>query len=406
LKRFVKINLIMLIIISLISVYLQVFATEGLDELQLQRSEIQDEILNYNSQIEFIEEEITSTVFEISDLNQKILDKQIEVETYTVKEEELVKQIGIIENELKGLNKKYNSQKALSEKRLVAMYEMNNTTYLDVLLKSKGLSDFLSNYFLISEITATDTELLETFKNERQKIGELKDNLELRKLSLAAIRSAKEKDSIALANMIVIKNNRMKELSSEEYRVQQQIEEYQNQLKEIEIEIRLLSIASVSEQYVGGVFEWPVPGYTRITSMFGMRTHPITGIYKLHTGVDIGAPSGANFIAANDGLVVKAGYNGAYGNMVIIDHGGGVTTLYAHGSEILVKQGDKVFQGAPVLKVGSTGYSTGPHAHFEIIIEGEYVDPLDYITSYGQTESKGIEEYVIEMDNRSYNRLR
>ena len=112
-----------------------------------------------------------------------------------------------------------------------------------------------------------------------------------------------------------------------------------------------------------------------------MRTHPITGVYKLHTGTDISAPMGANFIAANDGIVTKAEYNGAYGNMVIIDHGGGVSTLYAHGSEILVQVGQNVKRGEPVLKVGSTGYSTGPHAHFEVRLNGVVTDPMPYITN-------------------------
>lgn len=419
-KKLIKINLIILIIFFLMSGCLSAFAdeqvieeTSELDDLQLQKNGIENEIINFNTQVGFIEDEISSVVFEISDLNQKIFDKQIEIESYTAREDDLVKQIADIEWELEQLNKKYDNQKILAEKRLVAMYEMKDTTYLDVLLNSNGLSEFISNYFLIEEVANTDTELLDTVRTEREKIAKLKDNLELRKLSLIAIRVAKEKDTIALSNMIVIKNNRMKELSDEEFKMQQQIEEYQNELKEIEIEIRLLAIASVSEQYVGGVFEWPVPGYTRITSTFGMRTHPITGIYKLHTGTDVGAPMGANFIAANDGIVVKAGYNGAYGKMVIIDHGGGITTLYAHGSEILVEEGEQVFQGTPVLKVGSTGYSTGPHAHFEIRIDGEYVDPLDYITSYEAPElpqtknsKSDTEEIVLELDNRSYNRLR
>ena len=112
-----------------------------------------------------------------------------------------------------------------------------------------------------------------------------------------------------------------------------------------------------------------------------MRTHPITGVYKLHTGTDISAPMGANFIAANDGIVVKAGYNGAYGNMVVIDHGGGVSTLYAHGSQILVEVGQIVKRGDVVLKVGSTGYSTGPHAHFEVRLNGIVTDPMPYITN-------------------------
>ena len=154
------------------------------------------------------------------------------------------------------------------------------------------------------------------------------------------------------------------------------------QVQEIELEIRQLALANIGEEYIGGEMAWPIPGYNSITSQFGMRTHPITGIYKLHTGVDVGAPLGADFVAANDGVVIKAEYNGAYGNMVMINHGGEVVTLYAHGSEILVQAGDTVFQGTPVLKVGSTGYSTGPHAHFEVRINGEYVQPLDYITSY------------------------
>ena len=110
-----------------------------------------------------------------------------------------------------------------------------------------------------------------------------------------------------------------------------------------------------------------------------MRVHPITGAYKLHTGTDIGAPMGADFVAMAKGVVTKASMTPAYGNMVIIDHGGGVQTLYAHGSEILVQVGQEVEAGTPVLKVGSTGYSTGPHAHFEIRINGQTVNPMDYL---------------------------
>ncbi len=127
-----------------------------------------------------------------------------------------------------------------------------------------------------------------------------------------------------------------------------------------------------------GMFIWPIPGYTTITSHFGMRTHPITGVYKLHSGTDVGAPIGANFVAMADGTVIKALYNNAYGNMVMIDHGNGIVTLYAHGSEILVTANQIVKQGEPVLKVGSTGYSTGAHAHFEIRINNSYVNPENY----------------------------
>ena len=268
------------------------------------------------------------------------------------------------------------------EKRLVAMYEMGENSYLEVLLSSKSITDLFSNYYLISEISSADEELLKTVNDEKIYNKRLKEALETKKAILSASRETREKNAISLTNMSVIKNNKIQQLTEQELVLQQIIEEYQNQITEIEKEIRILAIANVSERYVGGTMAWPTPGYTRITSPFGMRTHPITGIFKLHTGVDIGAPYGSNFVAANDGLVTYAGYNRAYGNMVIIDHGGGITTLYAHGSEILVNVGDTIYQGNPVLKVGSTGYSTGPHAHFEVRINGDYVQPLDYITSY------------------------
>lgn len=134
-----------------------------------------------------------------------------------------------------------------------------------------------------------------------------------------------------------------------------------------------------NDVFGNGDFIWPVPGYTSITSEFGYRTHPITGVYKLHTGTDVGAPLGADFVAMADGIVITAGTNTAYGNMVMISHGNGIVSLYAHGSKLLVKTNDVVKQGDPVLKVGSTGYSTGPHAHFEIRVNDEYVNPMQFL---------------------------
>lgn len=134
-----------------------------------------------------------------------------------------------------------------------------------------------------------------------------------------------------------------------------------------------------NEVFGNNNFIWPIPGYTNITSEFGYRTHPITGVYKLHTGTDVGAPEGTDFVAMADGVVITAGMNTAYGNMVMISHGNGIVTLYAHGSKLLVKTNDIVKQGNPVLKVGSTGYSTGPHAHFEVRINDEYVNPIEFL---------------------------
>lgn len=415
-KKFIKVNLIILVIFSLIT--LSVFADEPndtsennekseskkLEDLKLEKEELVIQEEESNSQLEFISEEISETVAEVSELSQKIYDKQTEIEEFTAKTEIIEKRILKVRKQLLDATDEYNNQKDLLEKRLVAMYEMGETSYLDLLLNSKGISDFLSNYYYISEIATTDSQLLNIVNNQKKKIEKMMIKLEEYQFELIMTKSDLEKASIAISNMIIIKNQRLEELSDEELSIQREIEEYQNEIQKIESEIRLLSLSSNNENYVGGVMQWPVPGYTRISSPFGMRTHPITGVYKLHTGTDISAPMGAMFVAANDGIVTKAGMNAAYGNMVIIDHGGGITTLYAHGSEIMVQEGQIVKQGEQVLKVGSTGYSTGPHAHFEIRINGQYVNPLDYLNSDkfdNKEETSEIE--IVELNEKNNN---
>ena len=371
--------------------------------MQIEKSELQSNLEESNNQIQFISNELTTTVAEISEINQKIYDKQMEIETLQAQEKNLITYIDAAEKELEASNERYNNQKDLLEKRLVAMYEIGEVSYLDLLLSSKNIMEFVSNYFLIEEIFKADNDLLETAEAEKVYNQRLTENLDSKKTTLENARQTIEKNNISLENMATIKNSRVQQLSQEEFEMQQKVEQYQKEIADIETEIRLLALANISEQYVGGAMAWPVPGYTRITSPFGMRTHPITGVYKLHTGVDIGAPMGATFIAANDGIVTYAGWNNAYGNMVIVDHGGGITTLYGHGSEILVQVGQTVYQGTPVLKVGSTGYSTGPHAHFEVRINGEYVEPLDFITSYSDNGAKKIEQNNKEENTNSVN---
>ena len=218
-------------------------------------------------------------------------------------------------------------------------------------------------------------------KEKKDSIELSKKKLDNEKEQLAAIKQNQIKTARILENTKVVRENYISKLSNTEKDIQSKIDEYNTRFSEINAEILSLAMDGLDTKYIGGELAWPVPGYTRISSKYGMRTHPITGVYKLHTGVDISAPMGANFIAANDGVVTKAGMNSAYGNMVIIDHGGGISTLYAHGSEILVQVGQVVKRGDAVLKVGSTGYSTGPHAHFEVRMDGVVTDPMPYITN-------------------------
>ncbi len=356
-------------------------SNSSVTDLKTEQEQLQQQIDNANDELNNIQDELSQNLQQVQKLDEKIATSQNELDELNTKILKLQSSISSVENQLKIAEEKYNRQKDLLEQRLVLIYEAGDTRYLDVMLSSTSVSDFLSNYFLITELTSYETELLEDVKAKKDTIELSKQKLDKDKEQLGIIKQNQTKTTKVLENTKSVRENYIAKLSDQEKDTQTKIDEYNKRFEEINNEILALAMEGMETQYIGGELAWPVPGYTRISSKYGMRTHPITGVYKLHTGVDISAPMGANFIAANDGIVTKAGMNSAYGNMVIIDHGGGISTLYAHGSEILVEVGQTVKRGEQVLKVGSTGYSTGPHAHFEVRINGVVTDPMPYITN-------------------------
>ncbi len=351
-------------------------------DLQTKQQELQNQINEATGELEDVQSDLSENLQQVQKLDERIESSQAELDELTTQITELQTSIDEISAKLEQEEETYSNQKNLLDKRLVAMYEEGETSYLDVILSSSSLAEFLSNYAYLSEIAKYENELLLDIQSRKKEIELEKEKLANNQEQLATIKANQTKTARILENTKTVRENFIAKLSDEEKNIQAQIDEYNRQFAEVNAEILKLALEGLDTQYIGGVFAWPTPGYTRITSKYGMRTHPITGVYKLHTGVDIGAPMGASFVAANDGVVVKAGYNGAYGNMVIIDHGGGIQTLYAHGSEIMVNVGDVVKKGETVvLKVGSTGYSTGAHAHFEVRINGKVTDPMPYITN-------------------------
>ena len=351
-------------------------SSDYVSNLRDQQANLQSQLEASNAQIEIIKSDVSELVTEIAELNDEIVSQQLEVELLQNQKKDLQSKIEETENNLNVAIEDYNKQKSQLEARLVASYKAGDTTYLDMLLQSSSLSEFISNYYMISKIVASDQEMLVKIENQKQELEMSKLELKKQKKQLNETTEESENKAVALENMIVIKNNYISQLSSQEAEYANDIIEMQTEIKKVEAEILTAATLNIGYDYVGGEMAWPVPGHTRITSNYGMRTHPITGVYKLHTGVDISASIGDLFIAANDGVVAKAEYNTAYGNMVLINHGGGVSTLYAHGSEILVQVGQEVKRGDEVLKVGSTGYSTGPHAHFEVRVNGQCVNPM------------------------------
>ncbi len=350
-------------------------------DLQTQKNELQNQLNDANGELDEVQSSLSENLQQVEKLDEKISSSEQELEEQESKITNLKESISTIETELNTVTEKYEKQRKMFEQRLVAIYEAGETQYLDILLKSKSLSDFLSSYYIITELAELDNDLINELEQKKKTIDLSRQKLENEKEELATIIENQTRVSRTLQNTKKLRESFIAKLSDEEKQLQNKIDEINEQYQIVNNQILALVQQGIDSTYIGGELAWPVPGYTRITSKYAMRVHPITGQYKLHTGVDIGAPEGANFVAANDGIVTKAEMNTAYGNMVIIDHGGGISTLYAHGSAILVEVGQSVKRGEAVLKVGSTGYSTGPHAHFEVRINGITTDPLPYITN-------------------------
>ena len=367
-----------LIVIILSTQCICVYA-ENITGLQEQSNEIAQELNETNNRLQAVQEELSTYMKQLQELDNQVAQSQEELSKINIQIEDIELQISENEEKLTKTQKEYDDIQDTLNARLIQMYEAPKLQFLEVLLDSKSVMDFLGTYYAMKELAEYDNELLETVKKQKQEIETTKQILAEKRNQVVQNKQSQQKKEQILANTKTMRAYYISKLSQEEQQLQAQIDEYNLQVATIEAEIKLLALNSISEDYIGGTMIWPIPGYMQITSQYGMRVHPITGAHKLHTGMDVSAPIGASFVAAANGIVSKATFNTAYGNMVIIDHGGGVQTLYAHGSEIVAKVGQIVKTGDEVLKVGSTGYSTGPHLHFEIRINGVAVNAYPYI---------------------------
>lgn len=383
-KRIVQILLVVVVFICVCTIVL----AENIDDLRNRKNELQNQLIESNEQMQDIQIQLTENLEQINSLNEKILGYENDITTLETDLEKVEKEIATIESKLRIVEENYNLQRTALQNRIVALYEAGDVLYLDVLLSSSSVSDFISNYFLIGEIARYDNNLLEDIEKQKTQIENTQKLLKEKELNIKTTKENKEKTTIALENAIIIRNSYISKLTKEEQETQKRIDEYQAELNIIERQIVALATQEAGFDYVGGEFLWPAPGYYTITSRFGIRVHPILKVIRNHSGTDIACPMGTNIIAANDGIVISSTYsNAGYGNMIMIDHGGGVVTLYGHGSELIAEVGQTVKKGDIIMKSGSTGWSTGPHLHFEVRINGVAVDSLPYITGKTNTTS-------------------
>ena len=356
--------------------------TNETEKLEEQKQEVEDKIKDTNIKLDYLQDELSATMLRVQEIEDKVLEYEKESKELGQKVETLQTSIDEAQAKLQTATQNYDEKMDILAKRLVTMYESGDTTYLDVLLKSKNLTDFISRYYVIEEMAEYDTEIINQIKEEKENIETTRQKLENEQAEIKVVKAKAEQTSIVLNNTKTLQNSYIKKLSSAEKKLQEQITSFKKE--EAEIEAKILAATNGIDadiQYTGGEMLWPVAiEGTVITSNFGIREHPIQGVVKEHTGIDIGnAPLGTPVVAAADGIVSYAGWLGGYGNCVMINHGDGIVTLYGHGNKILTTVGTEVKKGDTIMEVGSTGNSTGPHLHFEVRVNGICTNPLAYV---------------------------
>lgn len=276
--------------------------------------------------------------------------------------------------------KQMTQRTGIYKKRLRDIYINGQINYLDVLLGAKDFSDFSSRMYLLQKIVKNDLNLLDALKKDAQEIENRTAELNGQLSELKAARAQLEAKKARVNQVREKRANMLYKKEEAKHRAEEEYDRLAAISENITVMLRNMeSGGKTGGQSAGGTgrFVWPCRG--EITSYFGWRTHPIFGTTKYHSGMDIAVDYGTPIVAADNGNVIYSGWLGGYGNCVMIDHGGGLVTLYGHNSSLTVSEGQHVNKGQLVAYAGSTGYSTGPHCHFEARLHGEVTEPLNYL---------------------------
>ncbi len=373
-KRKLSICILVSIILSLSIV--QAYA-DSVDDLKKQQKNINKQIEETKKEIKAIEQQAKDVSKQIADLDLKMDSATNELDKVEKELEDLELSIEKTTLELKEAEEKIDDKQEIFNKRLRVMYKNGNVGYLEVLLSSANIKDFLSRQDMIKVIAKHDTELIEYMKEQRNIIDTKKTELEIQKIAVQVSKTkleAKKRDLIKVSRE---KEALMERLEKDKVAYEKEYDKLNDFAKKIESDIVKRQINT--GPYSGGIMEWPVPVYKKISDYYGYRIHPVFKVKKLHTGIDISANHGERVVAASAGTVIYSGTLGGYGKTIMIDHGGGIVTLYGHNSSLVVKEGQEVKRGDTIAKIGSTGVSTGPHCHFEVRKNGAYVDPIPWL---------------------------
>ena len=360
---------------------LQAFAVtqSQVDKLKAQADAAKKEKDRLAKELAAAKQDVTKLSSQITLLDKQMAAAEDEIAVQEELVKELEKQAAEKQRELDESQVTLDDAYEASRRRIRFMAEYGNTSYLSILLAATDFFEFLNRLEVIRQISVSDQEMLDQLRDAKDVVAQQKASLDASLSEAAAVKSDMEKNIKTLESQrekkekdLIALENKQDDINSDYAaaieKADQLIEDYQKAAAEY----------SAQTPYVEGGWMWPLPQSNNvITSKYGYRIHPVTKKYKLHTGIDLRASKGTSIFAAKAGTVVTAEYNSAWGNYVILSHGGGYTSLYAHMTKMNVKVGQSVKQGQVIGTVGSTGYSTGAHLHFELRKNNVSYNPLN-----------------------------
>ena len=418
-----RLKIITAIMLTLIFCMQPVCNVQATEESNL--SEAQQEKKTLENDLQKAKELIDSLKGSKEDIQSEVekLDKQLNEISGKVKELEsqLSKKRQEIANTESALNKAKEQEKKQyrnMKKRIQFMYENGQTSYVEMLLSADSFTDFLNAVEYITQISQYDRKMLKEYQNMQVTIADTQKTLETDYASLQSLQAKVQEEKQAVAALESAKKGELNDVADDLTDAQTVAKAYEAEIQaqnEVIAQIQAAQKraaeqqaaqqqAQAAEENQGatdaagenqktaqnttpsgngqstGSMMWPCPSSKRVTSDYGPRTSPTNGASSNHKGIDIGAAYGADIVAADGGTVLVATYSSSGGNYVIIDHGGGLCTVYMHASSLTVSAGQTVSKGQVIAKVGSTGISTGNHLHFGVTLNGVYVSPWGYVS--------------------------
>ena len=418
-----RLKIITAIMLTLIFCMQPICNVQATEESNL--SEAQQEKKTLENDLQKAKELIDSLKGSKEDIQSEVekLDKQLNEISGKVKELEsqLSKKRQEIANTESALNKAKEQEKKQyrnMKKRIQFMYENGQTSYVEMLLSADSFTDFLNAVEYITQISQYDRKMLKEYQNMQVTIADTQKTLETDYASLQSLQAKVQEEKQAVAALESAKKGELNDVADDLTDAQTVAKAYEAEIQaqnEVIAQIQAAQKraaeqqaaqqqAQAAEENQGatdaagenqntaqnttpsgngqstGSMMWPCPSSKRVTSDYGPRTSPTNGASSNHKGIDIGAAYGADIVAADGGTVLVATYSSSGGNYVIIDHGGGLCTVYMHASSLTVSAGQTVSKGQVIAKVGSTGISTGNHLHFGVTLNGVYVSPWGYVS--------------------------